>query len=90
MPLPLTFAESHDLAERIKTAVDTAQDDFLRTTVVRDANGVAVGGPDPRAVHADATLALARLLHARGLDLVDVSAFENKLARLEAELTGRS
>lgn len=86
LPLPLTFAEGHDLAARISAAIASAQDAFLQDAVVCNPAGTPIGGPDPRSVHAESTLVIARILVARGLDLVGAEVFESKIARLEATI----
>lgn len=85
-PVALTNSESIDLRKRVEHALDGAVAEFLRSTVIRDGNGVPLGGPDPRAVDVELRLYLARRLAREGLDLTGAAAFEAKIAQLEAEL----
>lgn len=86
LPVPLTFAESQTLRHAVEAAIANARDTFVSATVIRDANGVPLGGPDPRSVDAELAVVLARLTVRFDVDLVSVTAYERKLAALEAEL----
>lgn len=86
--MPLTFRESQDLRQRLDNAISDVVGAFIARSVVKTPAGVPIHGPDPRSVSAETVLHLARYLMRQDMDLVDAAAFEDKIARLEAELTG--
>jgi hypothetical protein len=90
LPVPLTVKEGTDLRDRLEQALATAQDAFIAANVRCDDQGTPFGGPDPRAVHAEALFVLARYLARAGLDLVGAAAFEEKLKYMEAEVATRA
>ncbi len=67
-----------------------AEEAFLQLAVIRDRRGVPIAGPDPRAIAAETSLVLARLLARRGFDMTGATAFEAKIKRLETELLMRT
>lgn len=57
----LTQAEIQALRERIERAIAESLDDFVRSTVIRDSQGLAVSGPDPKAVTTEMMFILLRI-----------------------------